>query len=82
MLVRQQPLELVVLGFKLAQALCLVHFKPGVFAAPVVKGPSGNAQLAANVLDLGAGLVLLDGPDNLFFGVSRLLYVEVSVVAG
>lgn len=44
-----QPLELVVLGCKLAQALCLVHFKTGVFAAPFVKGPGGNAQLAANV---------------------------------
>ena len=47
-----------------------------------VESAIGYAELAADVIHLGARLMLLDSAYDLFFGVPLLLHAEISFVLG
>lgn len=62
------PLKLVVLGFQVAKAMYISRFHAAVFRLPHVIRGVGNPQLSAHILDLPAGLHLLQGGNDLAFG--------------
>jgi hypothetical protein len=74
----QQPLELGVLGFELAQALGFRDLHAAELGAPLVKRRIAEAAIAAQLLDRHAGLGLLEEADDLFLGESALLHVRHS----
>lgn len=66
----QQLLGLGVLTFQLRKPLGVGHVHPAELGAPFVKGGIAETTLAAQLLDRQAGLVLLDEPDDLLFGLA------------
>lgn len=67
-LVRKHPLELVVLGFQIPQAVDVRRFHAAVLGLPGVIRRFRDAQLAAHVFDLPTALDLLQRRDDLALG--------------
>jgi len=61
-------LELVVLGFQIAQPLHIGRLHAAVLGLPHVVRGIGNAQFAAHIFDLPTTLDLLQGRDDLALG--------------
>ncbi len=74
----QQPFELGVLAFELAQPPGVVHVHAAVLGTPLVEGGVAEAALAARLLDRHAGLDLLEEPDDLFLAVFAASHVRHS----
>lgn len=62
----QQPLELGVLGFELAQALGFRDLHAAEPGAPLVESGVAETAVAAQLLDRHAGFGLLEEPNDLF----------------
>jgi hypothetical protein len=75
----EQPFELGVLGFELAQALGLIDLHAAELGALLVKRRVAETAVAAQLLDRHAGLGLLEEADDLFLGESALLHVRHSL---
>lgn len=74
----QQPFELGVLAFELAQPPGVGHVHGAVLGTPLVEGGVAEAALAAHVLDRHAGLDLHEEPDGLFLAVFAVSHVRHS----
>jgi len=73
---RQQLLELRVLGLELAELAHVRYLHPAVAAAPVVESRITESVLATQILHLHPGLGLLQDPDDLLLRKPRLLHVR------
>jgi hypothetical protein len=59
----------------------LVNLQSSLFTLPVEKCPIGYIQITADVIYFESRIMLFDGLDNVFFGVT-FLHTEISIRVG
>ena len=66
--ISQKALQLSILGFKVFQAAQLCDLPPAILGLLLIQCRIRHAVLAAKLRDFRPGRILLQDPNNLFFG--------------